>query len=34
MGKLTNFLRNDTVTIILNNSAKTINKFMAQNPAS
>ena len=34
MGELTNFLGNDTVTIILNNSAKTINEFKAQNPAT
>ena len=33
MGELTNFLGSDTVIIILNNSAKTINEFKAQDPA-
>ena len=34
MGELTNFLGSDTVRIILNNSATTINEFKAQNPAT
>ena len=34
MGKLTNFLGSDTVRIILNNSAKTINEFKVQNHAT
>ena len=34
MGELTNFLGSDTVRIILNNSAKTINEFRAQNPVT
>ena len=34
MGQLSNFLGIDTVWIILNNSAKIINEFKAQNPAT
>ena len=34
MGELTNFLGTDAVRIIFNNSAKTINEFKAQNPAT
>ena len=34
MGELTNFLGSDTVRIILNNSAKTINELKAQSPAT
>ena len=34
MGELTNFLGSDTVRIIHNNYAKTINEFKAQNPAT
>ena len=34
MGELNNFLGSDTVRIILNNAAKTINKFKAQSFAT
>ena len=34
MGELSNFLGSDTVRIFLNNSAKTIYEFKAQNPAT
>ena len=34
MGELTNFLGNDTVKIIHNNSAETINEFKAQSTAT
>ena len=34
MGELSNFLESDTVRIIINNSAKTINEFKTQNPAT
>ena len=34
MGELTNFLGNDTVRIILHNTAETINEFKVQTPAT
>ena len=34
MGELSNFLGSDTDRMILNNCAKTINEFKAQNPAT
>ena len=34
MGELTNFLKNDTVRIILHYAAETINEFKAQTPAT
>ena len=34
IGELTNFLGNDTVRIILQNAAKTINEFKSQTPAT
>ena len=34
MGKLTNFLGNDTVRIILHNAPETMNEFKAQTPAT
>ena len=34
MGDLTNFLRNDTVKILLNNATNNINKFRSQTNAT